>query len=280
MTLAQSADFLVSTDLDGTLLDHYSYSWAAALPSIQRLKSLHVPIIINTSKTFAEVEDLQASIGLNAPFIVENGSAIYLPNGKGEFKRVVCGCERDDIVTFLHALRNKNKWDFAGYSDWKTEDIIQHTGLNEEGAKQSQAREFSEPLLWNDSEEHFSLFQDAIAASPFRLIKGGRFIHILGKSDKGAALQHLQQLIDANDAQLICLGDSHNDCDMLNIADIPVFVRSPVHDFPAYNPVTNSVNALANTTINTKNSKTHTPIYTKLCGPEGWHEAFTQILDN
>jgi|GEM_PF-4270088 len=74
--------FLVSTDLDGTLLDHYSYDWQAAAPSLARLAKLGIPVVINTSKTFEEVVSLQSSMLLTAPFIVENGSALFLPTSQ------------------------------------------------------------------------------------------------------------------------------------------------------------------------------------------------------
>lgn len=277
MSQTSAATLLVSTDLDGTLLDHYSYSWEAAIPSINTLKNMAVPIIINTSKTLAEVTNLQKELNLDAPFIVENGSAIYVPQhflspsqtprcsedtSHTPLTRIVCGCERHSIIAFLQLLRSANHWQFESYNDWHTEDIMRHTGLDKENAKKSQDREFSEPLLWYDTEENFALFVQAIEASPYRIIKGGRFIHILGKSDKGAALRQLQrQFLNQRNTQLICLGDSHNDLDMLNIADIPVFIRSPVHDFPTY-------------------TGAKQPIYTTQYGPKGWHEAFTHILND
>lgn len=49
-------NYLVSTDLDGTLLDHHTYSWHAALPALQKCSELAIPVVLNTSKTLAEVE--------------------------------------------------------------------------------------------------------------------------------------------------------------------------------------------------------------------------------
>ena len=46
---------LVFTDLDGTLLDHDSYSFEPARPALARLRSAGVPVIPTTSKTLAEV---------------------------------------------------------------------------------------------------------------------------------------------------------------------------------------------------------------------------------
>ena len=71
--------YVVFTDLDGTLLDHYSYSWSEAAESLKKLSRLGIPVIINTSKTADEVITLQKEMALNAPFIVENGSALYIP---------------------------------------------------------------------------------------------------------------------------------------------------------------------------------------------------------
>ena len=71
-----SNNYIVSTDLDGTLLDHHDYSFAAANQGLQRCTELEVPVVINTSKTYAEVIALQNAIGLDTPIIVENGSAL------------------------------------------------------------------------------------------------------------------------------------------------------------------------------------------------------------
>jgi len=58
---------------------------------------------------------------------------------------------------------------------------------------------------------------------------------------------------------LICLGDNHNDVDMLNIADFPVCVRSPIADYP---------------NLSTQKEIIRTTLY----GPEGWANAIHSIL--
>ena len=70
---------LVFSDLDGTLLDHHTYSFAAALPMLDKLKSQQIPVIPNTSKTFAELTEFTEQLDKDGPFIVENGAAIYIP---------------------------------------------------------------------------------------------------------------------------------------------------------------------------------------------------------
>jgi len=261
---------IVSTDLDGTLLDHFTYSWQAAKPSIDVLKAMNVPIIINTSKTFAEVEQLQKELSLDAPFIVENGSAIYFPKDycgsenisiyNDKFDYQILGSTRSEILDVLRHLAEEFEYEFEGFSDWDTDTVIKHTGLNERSAELSQLREYSEPILWSDSEERFGHFSEQVKNKGMRIIRGGRFIHILGQANKGSAVSALASvLFNGEKYTLISLGDSYNDLDMLNVANYPVFVRSPAHDFPEH-------------------QCQNAPVYTELFGPEGWHEAMSKIL--
>ena len=68
--------FFISTDLDGTLLDHHDYSFQAALPAIKACEQQSIPIIFNTSKTEAEVDYLQKQMDIKGNMIIENGSAL------------------------------------------------------------------------------------------------------------------------------------------------------------------------------------------------------------
>jgi predicted mannosyl-3-phosphoglycerate phosphatase (HAD superfamily) len=46
--------WIVVSDLDGSLLDHYSYSSEDAKPALDLLRQLDLPLILNTSKTLRE----------------------------------------------------------------------------------------------------------------------------------------------------------------------------------------------------------------------------------
>ena len=72
---------MLVTDLDGTLLDHDSYDYAAARPCIEHLDELGWPLVLSSSKTASEMKALREALGNSAPFVVENGSAIFIPEG-------------------------------------------------------------------------------------------------------------------------------------------------------------------------------------------------------
>ncbi|MCE8458362.1 HAD-IIB family hydrolase, partial [Rhodovulum sulfidophilum] len=57
---------LIFTDLDGTLLDHETYSHAEAAPALTALRAAGVPVILASSKTAAEIAPLRAELGLSA----------------------------------------------------------------------------------------------------------------------------------------------------------------------------------------------------------------------
>ncbi len=272
----ETPPFIIITDLDGTLLDHYTYSWEAALPAMNHAKNLNIPIIINTSKTRKEVEKLQSSMNITAPFIIENGSALLVPQNyytteieSNVFKEagisdglieIIFGAKRSSICELVYAIRKEYGFKFSGYSDWDIEKLIQITGLDKASANLSMQRNYSEPIVWDDSNKNYELFSSLVEAQGYKLLKGGRFTHILGKTNKANPIDFLMnQIYDSKLTQSICLGDSPNDIDMLNIADHAICVKSPTGNFPR---------------LNTKGITYHT----EGLGPLGWNEAIIKIL--
>jgi mannosyl-3-phosphoglycerate phosphatase len=58
---AETAAFVVFSDLDGTLLDHHSYRHTAAQPGLDLLEALAIPLVLISSKTRAEMVPLRPS---------------------------------------------------------------------------------------------------------------------------------------------------------------------------------------------------------------------------
>ena len=199
---AQIQKPIIFTDLDGTLLDHHTYGYGAVLPLLEKLKGMGVPVIANTSKTRSEWLHLAQEIGNDAAFVVENGSAIYLPYGEC----VVFGERREEILGYLSGLKDRYEYEFESYTDWDVADIAAATGLDMDAAKRSSEREFSEPLVWKGSESEKRNFIEEIHTAGFATLQGGRFLHVMGRTDKGKALNWLREHFPGS-SPVIALGD-------------------------------------------------------------------------
>ena len=259
-------NYIIATDLDGTLMDHHDYSCTAAIPAIRRCQSLGVPIIFNTSKTYAEARSLQRTLNLDAPVIVENGSAIVIPGAlSNKPTEHMFGASRVDVIGFINDVRNKYEWQFEGFNDWSLEEIVKYTGLSDDEAAKASIKQYSEPFIWQDTAVALDKFTKLAKLKGLSVLKGGRFHHLQGQTDKAKPLawlmkNHSKLFPQMNEQPtVIALGDSHNDIAMLNAADIAVCVRSPVADYP-------------------KLSRKDKEIKTNAFGPVGWNEAVLKIL--
>lgn len=268
---------MIFTDLDGTLLDHHTYSFAAAKPTLEQLKAHQIPVIATTSKTVQEVTHLYEAMAINGPFIVENGAAVYIP--KSLFTKQPDGCisqssfwvktfsaPRTNYIAIAEQLKPEFGQHFTHFAAMSVEEIAEVTGLSVADAQLANQRQYGEPVLWRGSEKEQQAFIQAAQALDANILVGGRFIHLCDACDKGKAMnwlageyQHQFQLANVN---VIALGDSGNDTAMLEQADIAVQIKSPNHSYPSID--TSKVNFI---------------YQTQGYGPIGWSEALNFIID-
>ena len=224
---------LVVTDLDASLLDA-SYGWSAARPALDQMRAAGVPLVLNSSKTVAEMIDLAAEIGMRSPLVAENGGLVALPDDSGDYRIELTGLSRQFILGKAHALRSSEGYRFAGFADWSAGQVAERTGLSVDAAERSRARRATEPILWEDTEPRLVEFQKALAASGIRVVRGGRFLHLMGTADKAdgtkAVVAHFKETepdIAETHWTVVALGDSENDRAMLEAADIAVVLPHP-----------------------------------------------------
>ena len=259
---------LLFTDLDGSLLDHYDYSYSAAIPSLKMLEDRSVPVIPASSKTRAEIEHLRRELGNPHPFIAENGAAVFIP--EGYFSQQPADTEKSDGYWVREMSEPRSHWlhilagledQFSGEFDYffraGTAGIVRATGLGEAQAAMANQREYSEPVQWLGTPERKRQFVQSLEIAGASVLKGGRFLAVAGDCDKGRALAWLrsvyreQPMIEYDHD--LAVGDSDNDVAMLLAAKTALLIRSPVHSFPDLGHKKDT-------------------IYSRACGPQGWAE--------
>jgi len=268
--------WIVMSDLDGSLLDHHTYAYDAALPALSALKDAQIPLVLNTSKTRSECQNLAKQLGLLAPIVVENGGGISLPTRPAsgdpyghaadvEFPEdlfIRLGVSRESIHRVLDEIATCRSLRYRSFAQMSLDELRDRTGLDEASAINAQLRQVSEPLLWEDSAEALAWFTKRLQRKGLTLTQGGRFHTVSGKHDKGGALHWVRSFFHTlwhMPVHILALGDGPNDLSMLEAADQAICVRSPVH------PPLEGPQGVYSTT--------------HLEGPSGWNESLLNFLN-
>ncbi len=130
---------IIFADLDGSLLND-KYEYDEIEPIINQLLSLNVSIVFASSKTRNEIDFYRKKLRINDPFIIENGSAILIPENyfgihyefsrreKG-FKIIELGTKYRDIREKLEIVRKRAGANIVGFGDMTVEEIAKDSGL-------------------------------------------------------------------------------------------------------------------------------------------------------
>jgi mannosyl-3-phosphoglycerate phosphatase family protein len=270
-----ASQFLIFTDMDGTLLDHFTYSFEPAKDTLMTLEKNDIPVIPVSSKTKAELIHIRNELNNRHPFIIENGAAVYIPIDYFETQPVDTVEEdgfwvkafvdsRSAWQTKIASLSERFGHSFKTFEQIGVEGIIETTQLDYDAAVRASQRQYGEPVAWYGTEHQKNLFVDALTDQGAHILHGGRFMHVSGECNKGKALSWLAeqyQLKCELKVSTIAAGDSQNDEAMLNVADYAVIVKSPVHEPPQLNRAM--------------------PAYlTNEAGPAGWVEGITHVISH
>jgi len=227
---------VVFTDLDGTLLDD-TYSYENLKPIIDKLLSMNVSIVFCSSKTQGEIECYRQTMDIQDPFIVENGGAIIIPKNYFSFPPECSKhTKKYDIIELgvpyavvrekLAKIKLETGAGIVGFGDLTAEEVAAETGLPLDLAKLAKKRGYDEPcrLLWGNEKEVLA----AVEKEGLFFVKGGRYFHLLGGSDKGKATVALKDLYVRAFGRTVTfgVGDSPIDMPMIKVVDVPLLVRS------------------------------------------------------
>lgn len=233
--------YVVFSDIDGTLIDFQTYSMAETKTAVSQLVAAHIPLVLCSSKTRAEQHDYRHKLRIPDPFIVENGSAIFIPHGYfpfeiayqktvSDYNILELGVGVDQIRAALSAVRAETGVAFQSYADLSIDEVSRITGLDVSAAARAQNREYSETILTPLTPSMKQTLRGALAAYDLALVSGGKFYTIMSaQCDKGTAVSYLTRLFrhQSGDITTIGLGDSKNDAPMLTAVDHPYLVQKP-----------------------------------------------------
>lgn len=262
---------LIYSDLDGTLLDIHTYDWQPAAGWLERLQDHQIPVILCSSKTAAEMLQIQSDLGLDGlPFIAENGAVVQLDvrwNDHPNSPRLINGVPHTDIVQVINQLRSDAGYKFTTFDDVDDKVLSEWTGLSRERAALARLHEASVTLIWRDSDEQMAAFETALETLGLKFIQGARFWHILdARGGKDQAVSWLNEQYLQRDGMLpttLGLGDGPNDAPLLDSVDLAVVVKG--------------INRQG---IQLKNDDPERVYHTQQPGPAGWREGLDHFVSS
>lgn len=276
MNTPSNPRLLIFTDLDGTLLDHDTYEFSPALPALAAMRSANLPLVLCSSKTGAEMKYWSGLLNIDHPFISENGGALSIPQNyfakpfdydqdRDGRQQILMGVPYSALRAALIEIALNTYLPLVGFGDLTAAQIAARTGLPLEQARLAKMRDADEPFFIDREfgDEEIKRLESAAALKKLQITRGGRFFHLTGKNDKGAAARRLVQLYQAEWRQPVRtagLGDSLNDLPLLQAVDIPILVRKKSGE--ADPTVQSNLNVQC----------------TRDPGPSGWNEAVLELL--
>ncbi|MFD0981793.1 HAD-IIB family hydrolase [Tropicimonas aquimaris] len=249
---------IVFTDLDGTLLDHETYSPEPARPALDRLSEAGIPLILASSKTAAELALLRGRIGCaNCPAIVENGAGLLEAGSEAE----AGSPKHTRLLAALDAVPSDLRSLFEGFSDLGPGGVARVTGLPPAEAHLAASRQFSEPGLWHGTSEELERFLQALGAQGVTARRGGRFLTLSLGGTKADRMDEIAARY--GNPPRLALGDAPNDREMIVAADYGVIVANP------HGTALPTLDGEADGRVR----RTAAP------GPQGWNTAVLDLLD-
>lgn len=236
--MTTTPNLVIFTDLDGTLLDRNTYSFEPAQPALDFIRKKDIPLVLSSSKTMAEIEFYRRELKNSHPFISENGGAVFIPKDYFSFRFsydretdsffvLELGIFYPRILEILDSIKKETGIPMKGFSDLTEKEISSLCALDLKKAEWAKKREYDEPFILEGGESEIEIVRRKIEEKGMTYAWGGRFHHLLGKNDKGKAVEILKKLYENQFFSIVTvgIGDSLNDLPMLSVVDHPIFLK-------------------------------------------------------
>jgi len=229
---------IVFSDIDGTLLDHYTYSYQLSKPGIALLKEKGYPLVLVSSKTFPEMRILHHELALVYPFVFENGGGIAWisdAGDKNDYTVQLRGMDTGTLEEYVPLLRSTIDGEIVLLKDMPVEAVARITGLPEDKAALALNRQASLPFIIGEkqklSQEDVENANSILGKENLMLTRGGRFYHFSSRNaNKGDAVKEVAErmVVVLKDSKIktAAIGDSMNDLPMLRVVDAPYLVKN------------------------------------------------------
>jgi len=227
--------YIFFTDLDGTLIDHHTYSPMGAMEGIGLLKERGIPLVPVTSKTFDEVCEIMDLLNLRNNFVFENGAGMGIFSGKEGFQFTLNSPGIDYLLGFVPLISGFFGSQLNILNFVSAQELDRLTGLGLKRSEMALKRKGSVFFIPRNNpspdEAEIDALNRSLAPEGVKITKGGRFYHLVSLDfGKGEGVKKIIEFYRVKyncEPVTAAAGDSLNDLDMLKVVDYSYVVKKP-----------------------------------------------------
>ena len=220
---------VIFTDLDGSLLHRDTFQFDTIKDYIKSLVSKGIIIIPNSSKTEKEIEKFNEELGINLPYISENGSSIHglnLITSNFPDKLVLSRDKEELLKIYENKVPEKLKekcFQISKMSKKEKENIL---GQKDEKLKDALNRKYTLPFLFKGDKNEKNRLLKILNSNSLTLQEGGRVSNLCDNINKVKSMNRVIKILKKTEDKIktIAVGDNFNDLEMLRNCDIPCLV--------------------------------------------------------
>ena len=220
---------VIFTDLDGSLLHRDTFQFDSIKDYIKSLVNQGVIIIPNSSKTKKEIEKFNEELGVNLPFISENGSSIHGLNliTSNFPDKLVLSREKEELIKiFENKVPEKLKEKCFQISKMSKKEQENTLGQKDAKLKDALNRKYTLPFLFKGNKNEKNKLLKVLNSNSLTLQEGGRVLNLCDNINKVKSMNRVIKILKKTEDKIktIAVGDNYNDLDMLKSCDIPCLV--------------------------------------------------------
>jgi mannosyl-3-phosphoglycerate phosphatase family protein len=273
---------IIFTTLEGALLDAASGSWEAAGEALNEIERRHVPLILVTRHTRAQIEPLRRKIGHAHPFITENGGGLFIPDGyfsmhlEGAMRaaRYFCvpfGRPYAEAVEAVEEIAAEAGCTVMGYARMTAREIASNTGQSVKEAELDRQREFGERFFFaGENEAAVKRFAEIAHERKWQAAPGEPFWEMSsakagGGNEPGQAIRYLMRLHRTSTRmrlRSVGIGSTVQDLPLLTAVDQAILLPTRKRELAPE-----------------LTSRLPQAVLGEAGGPQGWNDAILKLLE-
>ena len=220
---------VIFTDLDGSLLHRDTFKFDSIKDYIKSLINSGIIIIPNSSKTEREIEKFNEELGIELPYISENGSTIHGLNliNQNFPNEIILSRKKEELLKIFNEktpekLLNKCV-QISKLSKKEQEKIF---GQKDDKLKDALQRKYTLPLLFNGNNSEKNKLLKVLSSNSLTLQEGGRVLNLCDNTNKIKSMNRVIKILKKTEDKIktIAVGDNYNDLEMLKNSDLPCLV--------------------------------------------------------